>query len=81
MRRTFTYFSAAFVFFVLMLSFSTPYTARTVKAEPPDPCLKCLAKVQKDYEKCEARMGGPNIVCDEGFNQGIIACYATVCEQ
>lgn len=81
MRRTFTYFSAALVFFVLMMCLSTPYTIRTVKADPTDPCLKCLGKLQKEYEKCEAKYGGPNIVCDEQFNQGIIECYATVCEQ
>jgi hypothetical protein len=66
--------------FVLALVFSSPYSATTVKAQPPDPCVKCQEKVQRDFEKCEAKYGVSQFCYDE-FNNGIIACYATVCEQ
>lgn len=81
MRKSFA-LSLTLVFFVLALVFSTPYTSRTVKAvAPPDPCEKCLAKLEKKFEKCEAQHGGPSQECYDLFNQGIIDCYATVCEQ
>ncbi|MGB9178872.1 MAG: hypothetical protein WCB68_06435 [Pyrinomonadaceae bacterium] len=81
MRRFFV-FSVTLVFFALALIFSSPYTSRTVQAVSKiDPCEKCLAKVEKKFEKCEAKHGGPSQECYDLFNQGIIDCYATVCEQ
>jgi hypothetical protein len=78
-KRSLT-FTATLVLFVLALVFSSPYSARTVKADQPDPCVKCQAKVQRDFEHCEARYGVSQF-CYDQFNQGIINCYATVCEQ
>jgi hypothetical protein len=65
---------------VLTVAFTSPYPATTVKAQPPDPCVKCLEKLEHDFEKCEAKYGVGQFCYDE-FNNGIIACYATVCEQ
>jgi hypothetical protein len=72
--------TATLFLFVLALVFSSPYSSRTVKADQPDPCLKCLAKVQRDFEHCEAKYGVGQF-CYDQFNNGIVACYATVCEQ
>ena len=66
--------------FVLALVFSSPFRAGVVHAVPPDPCVKCQQKVQHDFERCEARFGVSRFLQDQ-FNQGIIDCYATVCEQ
>ncbi len=79
MRRTFDTAAAA-VLFALALALTSPHGARTVRADPPDACVKCLGKVQHDYEKCQAKFG-PVLMCDEEFNEGIVYCYATVCEQ
>jgi hypothetical protein len=68
------------VLFVLALVFSSPYSTRTVKADPTDPCVKCQEKLQRDFEHCEAKYGVGQY-CYDLFNNGIIECYATVCEQ
>ena len=73
-------FSVTLVLFVLALVFSSPFSARTVKADQPDPCVKCQEKVQRDFEHCEAKYGVSQF-CYDQFNNGIIVCYATVCEQ
>jgi hypothetical protein len=83
MRKTFVSLTLAVVFCALALLLSTPYATRTAKAAPqqPDPCLKCLRKVQERSDKCEAKNGGLTQECADEFNQGIVNCYATVCEQ
>jgi hypothetical protein len=68
------------VVFVLAVAFSAPYPTTTVKAQPPDPCVKCLEKLEREFEKCEAKYGVGQM-CYDLFNNGIIECYATVCEQ
>ena len=75
-------FTAALVFFVLALVLSLPFASRTVRADDlkKDKCLDCLRKVNRDYEKCVAEQG-ETPACGEEFNQNIIECYATVCEQ
>lgn len=73
--------AAVLFLFTLALVFSSPSSSRSVKAAPPDPCTKCLGKVQRDLDKCEAQSGGPTQACYDQFNQGIVDCYATVCEQ
>jgi hypothetical protein len=80
-RRPLFYFSAALILCLLTLALSLPYTNRTVKAQSPDPCVVCQGNVQQLFEQCETLFGGPNNYCYEIFNQGIIYCYATVCEQ
>ena len=76
-------FTFALVFFVFALVTTSPFASRTVRAAAfkKDKCLKCLEKVQRDYEKCIREQGGETIFCgDEVFNPGIVACFATVCE-
>lgn len=80
MKRSFV-LAAASLLFALALTFSSPYNSRAVNAAPPDPCVKCLGKVQKNFEKCEAQHGGPAQECYDQFNADIVVCYATVCEQ
>lgn len=76
-------FTSALVFSVLALVMSTPFASRTVRADDTkkDKCLTCLAKVQRDYEKCIAEQGETPFCGDEVFNPGIVECFATVCEQ
>lgn len=83
MRKTFVSLTLAVVFCVLALLLSTPYTTRTVKAAPqqPDPCNKCVGKVQQRLDKCIAKSGAFTQECGDEYNQGIVDCYATVCEQ
>ena len=80
MKRSFV-LTATVVLFVLALVFSSPYSSGTVKADQPDPCLKCLRKLQHDVEKCYDQYGETSLICADVFNNGIIECYATVCEQ
>jgi len=71
--------AATLVFFVLALGFVSTFTSRTVKAI--DPCEECMVAVQAQFEACEAANGGPSQFCYDQFNQGVVFCYATVCEQ
>lgn len=80
MKRSFV-LAAALLLSTLALTFSSTSSSNVVKASPPDPCTKCLAKVQRRFEKCEAQHGGPSQVCYDQFNADIVECYATVCEQ
>jgi hypothetical protein len=79
MKRLFVLAAALLLFALATLS--TPNNSRTASAIPPDKCNKCVAKVQKNLEQCEAQSGGPTQECYDQFNQGIVDCYATVCEQ
>ena len=74
-------FTITLVLFVFALVFSSPFSARTVKADQPDPCVKCLEKLQRETDRCYARYGETSLICADVFNNGIIECYATVCEQ
>jgi hypothetical protein len=69
---------AALVLFVLALALTASSTTRPAKAQ--DPCLPCLAKVQALYDAC-ANLYGETAYCGDIFNDGIVFCYATVCEQ
>jgi hypothetical protein len=57
---------------------SSSTTTRTAKAR--DECSVCQGKVQTLYEAC-ADLYGENAYCGDIFNDGIVFCYATVCEQ
>ncbi|HEX8458050.1 MAG TPA: hypothetical protein VF656_12190 [Pyrinomonadaceae bacterium] len=82
MRKTFVCLALAVIFCALALLVSTPYAGRTAHAaQQPDPCVKCQSKVQQRLDKCEAKAGGPTLACYDEYNQGIVDCYATVCEQ
>ncbi len=70
--------NATLIFFLLALVFASTFTSHTVKAE--DPCEECMRAVQAQFEACEAAMG-PSNFCYDQFNQGVVFCYATVCEQ
>jgi hypothetical protein len=80
MKRSFV-LTAALVLSTLALAFSSPYASRTVKAVQEDPCTECLMWVGQRYEDCIAEHGETSPICGEQFNQDIIHCYATVCEQ
>ena len=68
---------AALALFVLALGF-TSSTTRTAKAR--DACTECLGKVQALYEAC-SDLYGETAYCGDIFNDAIVYCYATVCEQ
>ena len=57
----------------------TSSNAPTVGAR--DACTVCLGKVQALYEACVDLYGEIPYCGDPIFNDGIIFCYATVCEQ
>ena len=57
---------------------SSTRTTRTVKAR--DACTDCLGKVQALYNAC-ADLYGETEYCGNLFNDGIVYCYSTVCEQ
>jgi hypothetical protein len=80
MKRLFA-LTATLILFVLALVFSTPYTSSTVKAKQTDACDECVGQVQATLDNCEAQNGGPSNFCYDQYNQGIVHCYATVCEQ
>ena len=69
---------AALMLLVLTLGLvSSSTTTRTVKAR--DACTDCMVKVQALYDAC-ANLYGENEYCGNIFNDGIVYCYATVCE-
>ena len=53
-------------------------TTRTVQAR--DACTDCMVKVQALYDAC-ANLYGETAYCGDIFNDGVVYCYATVCEQ
>ena len=87
MRKTFACLALAVIFCALALLLSTPYAGRTAHAaqqqqQQPDPCVKCLRKVEQRLDKCIEKSGGVfTQECSDGFNLDIVECYATVCEQ
>ncbi len=82
MKRTFI-LAAALVCFVLALLMSSSPASRMARADDikKDKCDACLQKLAADQEKCAAKYGEFSQTCADEFNQGIIDCYATVCEQ
>lgn len=65
---------------LLVLTIGLAYsstTTRTVKAR--DACGVCQGKVQALYDAC-ANLYGETEYCGNIFNDGIVYCYATVCE-
>lgn len=82
MRKSFVGLTLAVVFCVLTLVFSPSFATRTAtaSAQQPDPCQKCLEKLARDFDKCEEKYG-VSLRCYDQFNNDVIVCYATVCEQ
>ena len=86
MRKTLTCLTLAVIFCALALLLSAPpYAGRTAHAaqqQQPDPCVRCLRKVEQRLDKCIEKSGGVfTQECSDGFNLDIVECYATVCEQ
>jgi hypothetical protein len=76
MKRTRILF-AALLLCVLALAFTSSSTTRTAEAQ--DPCVVCQGKVGALYNAC-ADLYGETSYCGDIFNDGIVYCYATVCE-
>lgn len=70
---------AALALLVSALVFVTSSNTRTVGAR--DACTDCLGKVQALYEACVDLYGEIAYCGDPIFNDAIVFCYATVCEQ
>lgn len=80
MKKTLAYFSAALIFFALLLVFST--STSIVKADPPPQrCEDCMQNVQAHFDKCLAKYGQEHIPCYDEFNEGVVHCFAHFCEQ
>ncbi len=70
---------ATLILFVLTIGLaSSSTTTRTAKAR--DACDVCQGKVGALYNAC-ADLYGETAYCGDIFNDGIVFCYATVCEQ
>ena len=70
---------ATLVLLVLTVALaSSSSTTRTAKAR--DACSVCQGKVQTLYDAC-ADLYGETAYCGDIYNDGIVYCYATVCEQ
>ncbi|HEV7892712.1 MAG TPA: hypothetical protein VGP08_19010 [Pyrinomonadaceae bacterium] len=79
MKRTLSSVSAALAFFAVVFALTLPPgTARA--ADINERCNDCLAKTQRDYERCQAKYGFDNR-CDDQFNKDIVHCYRNFCEQ
>lgn len=82
MKRTYAYLCTALLVFMLALVAFSPYSSRAVKAaQQGDKCDECLVRIGKHYNNCVAVHGETDPRCGEKFNEDIIHCYATVCEQ
>ena len=80
MKRTIA--AVAALVFTLALALSSPHTTRKVKAQAPDPCVKCQGRCQKEYDRCLNKFPvEQQQQCHDGFNSCIVNCFATVCEQ
>jgi hypothetical protein len=69
------------VLLALMLSLvmGSQRTSRVVKAA--DQCEDCMTKVELAFEQCLNTLGQNAQQCYDLFNDGVVVCYATVCEQ
>jgi hypothetical protein len=64
---------------LLSLAVSSPRSTRVVKAA--DECEDCMMKVETAFEQCLSTLGQNAPQCYDLFNDGVVVCYATVCEQ
>lgn len=82
MRRSLVLY-ATLLLFALAIAFSTLSFSRTAQAvPPPDPCVKCQGKCQREYDRCLDRHPiEEQQQCHDNFNLCIVDCFATVCEQ
>lgn len=64
--------------FLFALVMTWPRASRVVKAD--DPCFDCMQGVEQRYELCMSTIANAE-VCGDMYNEGVVACYATVCEQ
>jgi hypothetical protein len=79
MKRILSSVSAALVFFAVV--FALTLQTRTASAgDINERCNDCLAKTQRDYERCQEKYGFDNR-CDDQFNKDIVHCYRNFCEQ
>ena len=78
MRKTRILVSTLVLFVLTLVLTSSSTTTRTVKAR--DACTDCQMKVGALYNAC-ADLYGETAYCGDIFNDGIVFCYATVCEQ
>ena len=69
---------AALALLVLALVFVSSPAAPSAGAR--DDCTVCLGKVQTLYDAC-VDLYGETAYCGDIFNDAIVYCYATVCEQ
>jgi hypothetical protein len=82
MKRTFT-FSAALIFFVLMLALSTSSTVRTVKASDlQEKCDDCTIRNARQFDQCLAtHPPSEQLRCYDQYNEGVVICFRNFCEQ
>ena len=66
--------------FLLVLTIGLASSSNTRTAKANDPCTDCTIKVNTLYNAC-ADLYGENAYCGDIYNDGVVFCYATVCEQ
>jgi len=82
MRKSLTYFSAALVFCLLMLTFSLSSTTRIVKASDlQEKCDDCTIRNARQFEQCLAVHGQDELRCYDQYNEGVVQCFRNFCEQ
>jgi hypothetical protein len=64
---------------LLAVVMASPHASRVVKAD--DPCVDCIAQNYERYVACTTALGENAQICDELYNDGVIYCYATVCDE
>lgn len=79
MKRILSSVSAALAFFAVVFALTLPAPTASA-ADINEKCNDCLARTQRQYEKCQEQFGF-DTRCDEQFNQDIIHCYRNFCEQ
>ena len=84
MRRPLSYFTAAAMFFMLLLTLSTPVADRGVNAAGKtlqEKCDECNIRNNEQFEHCVAIHGQDHIPCYDAFNAGVVHCFRNFCEQ
>jgi len=84
MRRPLSYFTAAVMFLMLMLTLAAPVGERGVKAQGrtlQEKCDDCVFRVNERFQQCLAVHGENHLPCYDQFNEGIVICFRNFCEQ
>ena len=69
------------VMLALFLALASASSRTTRVAKAADQCEDCMLQVEMAFEQCLNTLGPNAQQCYDLFNDGVVVCYATVCEQ